>query len=123
MVSVGYIIFAFSNTFLSASVGVFILAFSLAFANTGFYTFYQNNIPVEVMGRVGSIYNFVEALLIIVITFIFAVASQLISIKFVVVFGAISMFLLTIAILLFSIQPSKSKYYRATVAEVKEVIS
>ncbi|SDQ06129.1 MFS transporter [Virgibacillus salinus] len=122
MVSVGYIIFAFSNNFLIASVGVFILAFSLAFANTGFYTFYQNNIPVEVMGRVGSIYDFVEALLVIVITSIFAVTSQLISIQFVVVFGAIFMFLLTLALLLFSIQPSKSKYYRATLEEVKETI-
>lgn len=123
MVSVGYIIFAFSNNFLIASVGVFLLAFSLAFANTGFYTFYQNNIPVEVMGRIGSIYGFVEALLVIVITFIFAVTSHLISIQFVVVFGAIFMFLLTLVLLLCSIQPSKNKYYRATQAEVKEIIS
>lgn len=122
MVSVGYIIFAFSNNFLIASVGVFILAFSLAFANTGFYTFYQNNIPVEVMGRVGSIYGFVEALLVIVITSIFAVTAQLISIQFVVVFGAIFMFLLTLALLICSIQPSKSKYYRTALGEGKEII-
>ncbi|WP_117160981.1 MFS transporter [Paraliobacillus sp. X-1268] len=121
-VSVGYIIFAFSTNFLVASIGVFILAVSLAFANTGFYTFYQNNIPVEVMGRIGSIYGFVEALLVIVITFIFAVTSQLISIQFVVVFGAIFMFLLTLALMLLSMQPSKSKYYRTTPEEVKEII-
>jgi MFS family permease len=113
MVSVGYIIFAFSNHFLIASVGVFVLAFSLAFANTGFYTFYQNNIPVEVIGRIGSIYGFLEALLVIVVTSVFAVGAQVLSIKLVVVSGAIFMLLLTIVLLFVNLQPSKSNYYDA----------
>lgn len=113
MVSVGYLIFAFSTGFMTASLGVFVLACSLAFANTGFYTFYQNNIPVDVIGRIGSVYGFLEALLVIVFTSLFAVGAQLLSIKFVVVSGAISMFLLTGLLLLINLQPSKNKYYKA----------
>ena len=38
---IGYIIFAFSDNFIWASIGFFILTFFLSFANTGFLTFYQ----------------------------------------------------------------------------------
>lgn len=122
LVSAGYIIFAFSNNFLIASIGVFLLAFSLAFANTGFYTFYQNNIPVKVMGRIGSIYGFLEAFLVIVITSIFALTAQLISIQFVVVSGAIFMLMLSAVLFFFTSQPSKSNYYKTTPRKVKEII-
>ncbi|SDN03557.1 MFS transporter [Sediminibacillus halophilus] len=113
MVSAGYIIFAFSNNFIIASIGVFVLAFSLAFANTGFYTFYQNNIPVEVIGRIGSLYGFLEALLVIIVTSIFAVGAELLSIKLVVVSGAIFMLFLTGVLLFISLRPSKKQYYKA----------
>jgi hypothetical protein len=119
MVSVGYIIFAFSHSFLMASIGVFVLAFSNAFANTGFYTFYQNNIPVKIMGRIGSIYGFVEAFLVIMVTFIFAITAQLISIQFVVISGALLTLILTIILFLCSSQPSESNLYNAIPEESK----
>ncbi|WP_245719435.1 MFS transporter [Pelagirhabdus alkalitolerans] len=122
MVSVGYLMFAFSNHFVMASLGVFTLAFSLAFANTGFYTFYQNNIPVNVMGRVGSLYGFIEALLVIITTSVFAVIAHFISIQFTVVLGAIVMLILTCSLLLFSLSPSKTEYYQTDLVEAKEVV-
>ncbi|WP_404457106.1 MULTISPECIES: MFS transporter [unclassified Bacillus (in: firmicutes)] len=109
--AVGYMIFTSSNTFFIASVGVFVLSFATAFSNTGFYTFYQNNIPVDVMGRVVSIYGFIEAFLIITVTVIFGVFSELISIRFVVVSGAFLMFLISIILFICSVQPSKAKFY------------
>lgn len=114
VVSVGYLIFAFSSNFTMASVGFFVLAFSLAFANTGFYTFYQNNIPVEIIGRISSIYGFLEALLVIVLTSIFAVGAQVLSIKLVVISGAISMFILTVILFNICLAPSKRKHYEVT---------
>ncbi|WP_322976145.1 MFS transporter, partial [Limosilactobacillus reuteri] len=83
--AVGYMVFTSSNTFFIAAVGFFVASFATAFANTGFYTFYQNNIPVDMMARVVSIYGFIEAFLIIVVTAIFGISSELISIRFVVV--------------------------------------
>ncbi len=109
--AVGYMIFTSSNTFFIASVGAFVLSFATAFSNTGFYTFYQNNIPVDVMGRVVSIYGFIEAFLIITVTVIFGVFSELISIRFVVVSGAFVMFLISIILFICSVQPSKAKFY------------
>ena len=58
--AVGYMILHLLIPFYSICRG-FVLSFATAFSNTGFYTFYQNNIPVDVMGRVVSIYGFIEA--------------------------------------------------------------
>ncbi len=52
-IAIGYLIYAFSSEFLIAAIGFFVLSFSMAYANTGFYTFYQNNVPVHMMGRMG----------------------------------------------------------------------
>jgi len=110
--ALGYLTFTSSYTFLIASFGCFILSFATAFANTGFYTFYQNNIPVDSMGRIGSIYGFVEALFIIIITAIFGVAAEIISIRYVVVSAAIIMFVVATILLIFNVQPSKARFYR-----------
>ncbi|MBS2773087.1 MULTISPECIES: MFS transporter [Anoxybacillaceae] len=109
VISIGYLIFTSSNTFLVASVGFFLLSFATAFANTGFYTFYQNNIPVDVMGRIGSAYGFVEAFLIILFTAIFGFASEQLSIRFVVFSGSSIMLLVSLALFIFIVQPSKAK--------------
>ncbi|MFJ6210374.1 MFS transporter [Lysinibacillus sp. NPDC092081] len=117
--ALGYIISTSSYTFLIASLGFFIISFATAFANTGFYTFYQNNIPVDSMGRIGSIYGFVEALFIIIITAIFGVAAEIISIRYVVVSAAITMFVVATILLIFNVQPSKARFYR-NVSELNE---
>jgi len=111
-VSIGYIIYAFSNSFFIASIGFFVLAFFISFANTGFLTFYQNNIPVDVMGRIGSVYGFIEASLIMVTTIIFGVAAQLISIRFIVVTGTFVMLLISIILCVFTLHPSNTKFYK-----------
>lgn len=110
-VSIGYIVYAFSSSFLLAGIGFFILAFSLAFANTGFHTFYQNNIPVNMMGRVGSIYGLIEAFFIILSTIIIGITAEIVSIQFVVICGSLIMLALTILLLLLSTAPSKREYY------------
>ncbi|HJF30937.1 MAG TPA: MFS transporter [Sporosarcina psychrophila] len=110
-VSAGYITYAFSSTFFIAAIGFFILSFSLAFANTGFHTFYQNNIPVDMMGRVGSMYGLMEAVLIILATTLAGVTAQLISIQYVVIVGTFVMLAISITLFVFNIQPSKAKLY------------
>lgn len=111
MVSIGYMIYAFSGNFLIAAMGFFVLSFSMAFINTGFYTFYQNNVPVRVMGRVGSVYGLIEAFFIIIGTTIFGIIAESISIQLVVILGSLLMFVVTIILFIFNTQPSKAKYY------------
>ena len=117
--ALGYLIFTSSYTFLIASLGCFILSFAMAFANTGFHTFYQNNIPVDSMGRIGSIYGFVEALFIIIITAIFGVAAEIISTRYVVVCAATIMFVVAFVLLIFNVQPSKARFYR-NISEIND---
>jgi len=85
----GYVVYAFSTTFLFAAVGFFILAFFLAFANTGFATFYQNNIPVDIMGRVSSVNGFIEAILIMVTTLAIGIAAEVFSIRIMVIIAVL----------------------------------
>ncbi|HHB1653295.1 MFS transporter [Bacillus sp. TE8-1] len=110
-IAIGYIIYAFSNVFLIAAIGFFILSFSMAYANTGFYTFYQNNVPVHIMGRIGSIYGLVIALVTIFITILSGVATQFISIQLVVIVGSLIMLFITIVLCVFTLFPSQSKLY------------
>ena len=110
-IAIGYLIYAFSNVFLIAAIGFFILSFSMAYANTGFYTFYQNNVPVQIMGRIGSIYGLVIALVTIFITILSGVATQFISIQLVVIVGSLIMLFITIVLCVFTLFPSQSKLY------------
>ncbi|WP_377865537.1 MFS transporter [Bacillus sp. R86525] len=110
-IAIGYLIYAFSNGFLIAAIGFFILSFSMAYAYTGYYTFYQNNVPVDLMGRIGSIYGLVIAVITILITILFGVATQFISIQLVVIVGSSIMFLITIILYVFTLLPSQSKVH------------
>ncbi|MFG6147404.1 MFS transporter [Halobacillus sp. B23F22_1] len=94
-VSFGYIIYAFSTHFTVAAIGFIVLAFSLAFANTGFHTFYQERVPVHVMGRVASIYGLIEAFFIISATISIGAAAEFVSIQLAVIVGAFMMLVVT----------------------------
>ncbi|MBG0971333.1 MFS transporter [Bacillus sp. SRB3LM] len=110
-IAIGYLIYAFSNVFLIAAIGFFILSFSMVYANTGFYTFYQNNIPVHMMGRIGSIYGLVIAIVTIFITILSGVATQFISIQLVIIVGSLIMLFITVVLCVFTLFPSQSKLY------------
>lgn len=111
LTALGYLVFTSSFTFLIAALGCFLLSFATAFANTGFYTFYQNNIPSESMGRIGSIYGFLDAFFIILLTAIFGITAELITIRFVVVSASFVMIIVATILLFLNIQSSKSHYY------------
>lgn len=110
--ALGYLIFTSSFSFLIAALGCFVLSFATAFANTGFYTFYQNNIPSESMGRIGSIYGFFEALFIIIFTAIFGIFAEWITIRSVVVSASFMMAFVAIILLWLNIKPTKGHYYQ-----------
>ncbi|KEK23453.1 MFS transporter [Bacillus gaemokensis] len=120
-ISIGYIIYAFSNYFLIAAIGFFILSFAMAFANTGFYTFYQNNVPVDMMGRIGSMYELLKAILTILTTIVFGVATKFISIQVVVIAGAFVMLFITIVLCVLNVLPSKTKLYSSHPLSSKEI--
>jgi predicted MFS family arabinose efflux permease len=111
-IAIGYLIYAFSTTFLMAAAGFFLLAFFLSFANTGFLTFYQNNIPLEMMGRISSVFGMFLAFLQIAATLAVGFTGGFLSVRMVVVFGSVAMFILAFILFLITLLPEKRKYYR-----------
>jgi sugar phosphate permease len=119
LVSVGYIIYSFSTSFLMVAVGFIVLAFFLAFSNTGFMTFYQQNVPVDIMGRVSSVLGMFQSLLQIACTFALGVAAQLFSIQPVIIAGSCTMFVISIFLWVAVTLPSKVNFYDSQAAESK----
>lgn len=74
--------------------GVFLIGFAVTFANTGYLTFYQNHVPVRMMGRFGSIFSVIEAGFIVALTILIGLAAELISIRPVGLIGSFAFFLL-----------------------------
>ncbi|MEI2665359.1 MFS transporter [Rossellomorea sp. LJF3] len=98
IVSLGYIIYACSHDFLTAAIGFALLSFALAFATTGFETFYQEHIPVEIMGRVGSLYGLLEGFLVILLTVLIGLGAEVVSVRAAVVAGSIVMLGITLVL-------------------------
>jgi MFS family permease len=96
--SMGYGIYAFSDSFLSASIGFIILGFFSSFANTGFQTFYQKNVPAYKIGRVAATLGFFQSLSLITTIIVAGLLSELFGVKPIVI-GA-SLLIVTIAVTL-----------------------
>ncbi|MFN4215267.1 MFS transporter [Exiguobacterium sp.] len=81
MTPIGYLVFAFSESFVVASVGFFLLTFALSFANTGFLSFYQNHVPTDLMGRFSGVISVAESVLIISLTFGIGLLAEFVGIR------------------------------------------
>ena len=108
---IGYIIFAFSYNFIWASIGFFTLTFFLSFANTGFLTFYQNNVPVGIMGRFSSVLGLLEAGLIIIFTVTLGLSAELFEIRPIYLIGSFAFLVLGLIIYFVVSDKSKRNYY------------
>jgi MFS family permease len=117
MVSAGYMVYSVSDGFMAAAIGFSVLSFSLAFAQTGFDTFIQERIPVEVMGRVSSVYGWVEGFLVIAATILIGAGAHVLSIRNVVAGGCLVMVAVTVLLCIHSLSRAGEK--QAERAEVE----
>ncbi|MDQ0429291.1 MFS family permease [Planomicrobium stackebrandtii] len=106
--AVGYLVY-------SVAAGFLILAFFLAFANTGFQTYVQDHIPVAVMGRVLSIYGLLEALAVILLTVSAGAAAELFSIRPVIVGGSMCMLMMGVLVV-YTLVKNEMKYLKPVAA-------
>ncbi|WP_076850116.1 MFS transporter [Rubeoparvulum massiliense] len=92
--SLGYTFFYLSPNYVMAAISFFILGFFLTYANIGFTTFFQNNIPKAIMGRVGTITELFQGVLQTILTLILGYFAEAISLQlFTVLFALISVFI------------------------------
>lgn len=101
MTSIGYIGYYSSFSFLHVVISMLFIGFCIPFSQTGFITFYQNNIPTNILGRFQSIVGIVEAIGIIIVTLTIGYLSNQFSIRLVGIissslFGLFSLSLLYI---------------------------
>ncbi len=113
MWSIGYVIYSFSWSFTSIVVGFVILGFFNVFLNAGMMTFYQNNVPVEVMGRVTSIYQLVQSTIQVVFILAIGVTADLVSLRLTIVTLALFMLLSSLFFSILVLKRNKKPFYQA----------
>lgn len=111
MVAVGYLIYAFSFSFWSVAVGFIILGFFNSFSNTGFMTFYQNNVPTEMMGRISSVFGTFISLFQIIFVLLIGYTGEIIPLRYSVVIASFIIVVIGILITFMVNQPSRSTYF------------
>ncbi|MBW8350804.1 MFS transporter [Bacillus sp. IITD106] len=115
LTSIGYILFYSSFNFLTATLAFVFLGFFMAFANAGYATFFQNNVPIHIMGRFGSIADMVQGTIQIGFTLILGFFAEWFSLQLVcIIFGIIGAILAT-ALFITTMLPSKAKNFEEDV--------
>lgn len=111
LVSAGYLLYAFSFSFWSAAAGFLVLGFFNPFWGTGFMTFYQNNVPFDMMGRFTSLFGVLQSLLQIVFIMLIGFTGELFSLRYSVITASILMLLVAVILIGLICRPTKSFYY------------
>ncbi|MFS0865034.1 MFS transporter [Fredinandcohnia sp. 179-A 10B2 NHS] len=111
MLAIGYFIYSVSSTFLMATIGFVILGFFNAFSNTGFSTFYQNNIPLDIMGRVTSIVSVLQSSVSVIFLLIIGILGDLLPLRYTIVTLTIISVLLAVFVYMLVLQPKQKIYF------------
>lgn len=89
-----YFTFYSSSHFLIAALSFFLLGFFMSFASSGYATFYQNSIPVSIMGRFSSLSDLILGLIQILFTILLGIFSEIFELQMACLsFSAISLIL------------------------------
>ncbi|WP_409250572.1 MFS transporter [Bacillus sp. SCS-153A] len=111
MVSAGYLIYAFSVSFWTIAIGFMVLGFFNSFSGTGFMTFYQNNVPVKMMGRISSLYGLFQSFLQVIFILLIGFTGENIPLRFSVIAASTLMLVLSIFLIRLVLLPSKAPYF------------
>jgi MFS family permease len=112
LTSIGYLLFYASSSFITATAAFVFLGFFMAFANTGYATFFQNNVPLEIMGRFGSMADMVQGFIQIGLTLILGFCAELFTLQMVcLLFSAFGVLLAGVLMITIFI-PSKVHFYQ-----------
>lgn len=108
LTSVGYVGFYSSNNFLTATLAFIFLGFFMAFANAGYATFFQNNVPIEIMGRFSSIADMFQGVVQIGLTLLLGLFAEWFTLQLVCIIFSIVGTVLALVLLFTIFIPSKA---------------
>ena len=116
LTSVGYVAFYASYNFLTATSAFVFLGFFMAFANAGYATFFQNTVPVDIMGRFASLTEMFQGIVQIALTLLLGFAAEVFTLQLVcLIFSGIST-ICALFLLITIFRPSKASYFREEVS-------
>lgn len=93
-----YACFYASFHYVMAVISLIVLGFCMAFSNSGYATWYQQTIEPALMGRVGSMIQFVQAILQVLLTILLGVLAERYSLALVAISFAVVALVLTLCI-------------------------
>jgi MFS family permease len=114
MVAIGYLIYSFSWSFVSVAVGFIILGYFNAFSNTGFMTFYQNNVPTEMLGRISSVFGTFQSMFQIIFIMLIGFTGEIIPLRYSIVMSSILILVLALILTIMIYQPSRKIHFSET---------
>ncbi|OCA84216.1 permease [Bacillus sp. FJAT-27225] len=112
LTSIGYIAFYSSFNFITATIAFVLLGFFMAFATTGYATFFQNHVPVELMGRFASLAEMAQGIIQIGLTLLVGFLAEMISIQLVCISFATAAALISSMLVVTVIRPSKAVFFQ-----------
>ncbi|WP_326938323.1 MFS transporter [Alkalihalobacillus alcalophilus] len=108
---IGYFLFYSSVNFLTATVAFVFLGFFMAFANAGYATFFQNQVPVHLMGRFGSLADMIQAVIQIVLTLLLGFFAEWFSLQMVCLLFSIVGMVVALNLLVKITRTSKASFF------------
>lgn len=111
--SIGYMIFYAASGLMTAVIGFIVFGFFSSYANAGYTTFFQNQVPVDLMGRFTSVTRLLEGMLQILFTLLLGFAADAWSLQAVCLIGAGAAVLSSVLLLAVIYSPSKARYYES----------
>lgn len=109
--AIGYLIYAFSFSFWSVAVGFVIIGFFNSFSNSGFMTFFQNNVPGDMIGRVYGVFGTVQSLFQIVFILLIGFTGDVIPLRYTIISASLLTFIISLVLVVMVMNSSKKTYY------------
>lgn len=111
--SAGYALFYSASGILAAAIGFIVFGFFSSFANAGYTTFYQNSVPVGIMGRFGSIASLLEGGAQIALTLLLGAAAEIFRLQTVSLIAAGLAIAVSIVLFAAVYSPGRRSHYEA----------
>lgn len=114
LTAVGYLIYALADSFMLVVMGFTVLGIFNAFSSAGYQTFYQNNVPVEIMGRMTSVIGVIQSFAQIILLFGIGVLGDLFPLRYTIVILAVLNLILSLYVCRQLLKPGKQQYFSET---------
>jgi MFS family permease len=119
----GYLMFYISSnqTIPLAVIGFIMIGFFSPFSYTGYSTFFQSNVPVNLMGRFSSAFAFFQAIIQIVLTLVLGYLAEIVDLQAVsIVFSGFSLLLAALLISVVFLESKQKLFVLETETNLSE---